>query len=132
MALHGRLLCTRCPRSSLRAFDHVVPQVAPPPLPALRRSANFVRSAAYEGAHAIFVDLTPLEERIFDEVALGAADDVVLRTFPENDADGPTGRGIDDPPAHCGRRGRPHGNTDIVGVRARHASRLSRGTGIVQ
>jgi NAD-dependent deacetylase len=42
-------------------------------------AASYVRSAEYEGAHTIFVNLTPLESSstAFREVLLGAADDVV-------------------------------------------------------
>jgi NAD-dependent deacetylase len=46
-------------------------------------ASSFVRSAAYEGAHTIFVNLTPLAggDSGFGEVILGAADDVVPALF---------------------------------------------------
>lgn len=44
-------------------------------------AASYVRSAEYEGAHTIFVNLTPLEPEspTFREVILGSADDIVPR-----------------------------------------------------
>lgn len=44
-------------------------------------AANYVRSAEFEGAHTIFINLTSLEapQPAFREVLLGSADDVVTR-----------------------------------------------------
>jgi NAD-dependent deacetylase len=125
IALHGRLLRTRCTACEAPPFDDVVAHASAPPCPAcggllrpdvvlfeealgadeeiaskraLRDcdlfvaigtsgtvwpAASFVRSAAYEGAHTILVNLTPPEgnDAAFREILLGAADDVVPALF---------------------------------------------------